>query len=114
MPRKAAIASLADQDAAPGGAAAVDRALSLLSAFQEGEDALTLVQLSERTQLYKSTALRLLAYLEHARLLQRTSDGRYSMGPEIARLHSIYAASFSLEAQVVPVMRDLVATTQES
>ena len=32
MPRKAQIESLADSHAAPGGAAAVDRALTLLSA----------------------------------------------------------------------------------
>ncbi|MFY9512326.1 MAG: IclR family transcriptional regulator, partial [Rubrivivax sp.] len=36
MPRKAAQASLADDEAAPGGAAAVDRALSLLAAFRSG------------------------------------------------------------------------------
>jgi DNA-binding IclR family transcriptional regulator len=114
MPRKAAVASVADQHAAPGGAAAVDRALSLLCAFRGGEDALSLAELSERTQLYKSTALRLLASLEHARLLQRMADGRYALGPEVSRLNAIYAASFSLEAQVLPVMRELVAATQES
>lgn len=114
MPKKAAAPSLADQDAAPGGAAAVDRALSLLAAFRAGDQALTLADLAERTQLYKSTVLRLLASLEHARLLLRQGDGRYSLGPELARLHGIYAAAFSLEDEVLPVLRDLVATTRES
>lgn len=64
--------------------------------------------------LYKSTALRLLASLEHARLIQQTADGRYALGPEIARLYGSYSASVSLDTVVLPVMRDLVKQTQES
>lgn len=114
MPRKARTESLADTDAAPGGAAAVDRALSLLAAFRAGDTALALAELAERTRLYKSTALRLLASLEHAGLLQRLEDGRYAPGNEIARLHAIYAASFSLERIVLPELRRLVKVTGES
>ncbi len=114
MPRKAQTESVSDLNAAPGGAAAVDRALSLLSAFQPGDEALSLAQFAERTQLYKSTVLRLLASLEHARLVRRQEDGRYALGAEIARLHGLYAASFSLEGVVMPVLRDLVAATGES
>lgn len=114
MPRKARTESIADADAAPGGAAAVDRALTLLSAFRPGDSALGLVELAQRTQLYKSTALRLLASLEHARLIQKLDDGRYALGAEIARLHGVYADSFSLDRAVLPVLRDLVAATSES
>ena len=114
MPRKAHTESVADANAAPGGAAAVDRALSLLAAFRAGDLALTLAELAARTQLYKSTVLRLLASLEHARLVQRLDDGRYGLGSEVARLHAIYAASFSLDRVVLPVLRDLVAATGES
>jgi len=114
MPRKAQTESVSDLNAAPGGAAAVDRALSLLSAFQPGDEALSLAQFAERTQLYKSTVLRLLASLEHARLIRRQDDGRYALGMEIARLHGLYAASQSLDRIVLPVLRALVATTGES
>lgn len=114
MPRKSVQPSLAERDAAPGGAASVDRALSLLSAFRAGDAALTLAELAERTKLYKSTVLRLLASLEHARLVQRGADARYSLGPEVARLHSVYAETFSLEAQVMPALRSLVTQTRES
>lgn len=114
MPRKAQTESLADSDAAPGGAAAVDRALSLLGAFRAGDAALPLSELAQRTRLYKSTALRLLASLEHARLLQRLGDGRYALGSEVARLHAIYAASFSLDHVVLPELRRLVEATGES
>src|SRR5690348_15364026 len=114
MPRKPASPSLADEQAAPGGAAAVDRAVSLLAAFRQGDTALALTELAERTRLHKSTALRLLASLEHGRLVRRTDEGRWSLGPELARLAGLYAASFSLQDLVLPAMQKLVARTQES
>lgn len=114
MPRKAQTESLADEHAAPGGAAAVDRALTLLAAFRDGDATLSLGDLAQRTRLYKSTVLRLLASLEHARLVQRLDDGSYALGAEVARLHGIYAASFSLERLVMPVLRRVVAQTGES
>lgn len=114
MPRKSATPSLAETQAAPGGVGAVDKALSLLSAFRAGDRALSLAELAQRTRLYKSTALRLLASLEHGRLLQRQADGTYALGPELARLQSLRAAGFSLDAEVMPVLRALVARTRES
>jgi DNA-binding IclR family transcriptional regulator len=114
MPRKAQTESVADLNAAPGGAAAVDRALSLLAAFRAGDGALGLGDLADRTLLYKSTVLRLLASLEHAGLVQRLDDGRYALGSEIARLNAIYAASFSLDDVVQPVLHQLVKQTGES
>lgn len=114
MPRKAQTESLADEQAAPGGVAAVDRALSLLAAFRAGDGPLTLAQLAERTRLYKSTVLRLLASLQHAGWVLRLDDGRFALGHEAARLHAVYAADFSLDRVVLPVLRDLVAATRES
>jgi DNA-binding IclR family transcriptional regulator len=114
MPRKASQPAVADEQAAPGGAAAVDRAASLLAAFRGSDRSLSLAELASRTRLYKSTVLRLAASLEHARLIQKLPDGSYALGAEIARLHAIYQASFSLEAQVMPVLRALVAKTRES
>jgi DNA-binding IclR family transcriptional regulator len=114
MPKKAAQQSVADANAAPGGAAAVDRALSILGTFSTGQSIQSLAEIAERTMLYKSTVLRLLASLEHGRLIQHTADGRYALGPEIARLYGSYSASVSLDTVVLPVMRDLVSQTQES
>jgi len=114
MPRKAARPSLADRQAAPGGAAAVDRALSLLAAFHDGDKVLSLSDLADRTRLYKSTVLRLAASLEHGHMLLRSGKGRYTLGPEIARLHGVYAATFQLADEVMPALRQLVAKTRES
>lgn len=96
------------------GVAAVDRALATLRAFQKGDDALTLAELAKRTQLYKSTLLRLLVSLERALLIRRHEDGRYSLGPEVARLHGIYADAFSEREVVMGVLKELVEQTGES
>ena len=114
MPRKSQTESLADENAAPGGVAAVDRALSLLAAFQDGDAALSLAQLAERARLYKSTVLRLLASLEHGGWVQRQDDGRYAVGAAVSRLHAVYEQSFSLDKLVMPVLRALVKATGES
>jgi DNA-binding IclR family transcriptional regulator len=114
MPRKSAIPSLAEVDAAPGGVAAVDRALSLLSVFRAGEEPLTLAQLAERCGLHKSTVLRLLASLSHAMLVERLTDGRYALGLGIVRLHHVQQTNSSLERVVMPALRELVQDTGES
>lgn len=92
----------------------MDRALSLLSAFKVGDTSLSVTELAERTRLYKSTVLRLLASLAHGGLLRRTPQGQWALGPEVARLASLYTASFSLQDLVLPVMQDLVSRTGES
>jgi len=113
MPKKAITASVADLSAAPGGAAAVDRAITILHAFSQDRATLTLTELSEVTGLYKSTVLRLLASLEHGSLIRKTAAG-YQLGSEVARLFAIYSNSFSLETVVVPALEKLVRQTRES
>jgi DNA-binding IclR family transcriptional regulator len=114
MPKRPARPSLADHDAAPGGAAAVDRALILLKLFGGASGARQLSELAEKSGLYKSTTLRLLASLEHAQLIVRQPDGRYALGPVVPWLHAAYAASFSLEGVVMPALRTLVDATAET
>ena len=114
MPRKSQRESMAEAEPAPGGTAAVDRALSLLSVFRMDERSLGLPDLADRTRMHKSTVLRLLASLLHTQLVVREEDGRYRLGPGIARLHAVYASSFSLESVVVPELRSLVVATGES
>lgn len=97
-----------------GGVAAVDRALSLLCAFRAGDRALSLAELATRTRLVKSTALRLLASLAHFGFVQRGDDGLYAIGPEVARLNGVYAASLSLEAVVMPHLETLATVTKET
>src|SRR5262249_31152995 len=113
MPRYPARA-LDESSASDGGVAAVDRALTVLKSFREGEGTLSLADLAERTNMAKSTVLRLLASLQHAGLVQRVDERRYMLGREIAWLYGVYIGSFSLENAVLPALRELVEKTGES
>ncbi len=114
MPKKSLTLSLAEQTPATGGVAAVDKALSLLTVFKQGETALTLSDFAERTAMHKSTCLRLLASLQHNDFIQRTQGGNYALGREISRLQGIYMAGFALGDVVYPVLQELVKKTKES
>ncbi|RKK02901.1 IclR family transcriptional regulator [Pseudoroseomonas wenyumeiae] len=114
MPKKSQRQSSAEANAAPGGTAAVDRALSILNAFTPERPQQGLAELAARTGLYKSTTLRLLASLEHAQFVQRLPDGTYCLGAACGRLHAAYAASFRLDRAVLPVLEELVRRTGES
>lgn len=114
MPRKSARTPDADANRAEGGASTVDRTLSLLSCFRTDRPTPGLIELSAETGLYKSTVLRLLASLRHARIVIQQPDGRYALGPEVARLNQVFLRSFSEEAVIQPLLRRLVAETNES
>jgi DNA-binding IclR family transcriptional regulator len=96
------------------GVAAVDRAIAVLEAFDADGAALTLAELTARTGLVKSTVLRLAASLERGRLLDRTPDGRYRLGPTAARLGARYQASFRLGDHAMPILEALSHATGES
>ncbi|MDP9654562.1 IclR family transcriptional regulator [Pseudomonas sp. ACN5] len=97
-----------------GGVAAVDRAFSILSAFQAEQESLTLAELARRTGLYKSTILRLITSLEKAGFVRRLSDGSYSVGPEPLRLSQLYQASFRLRDVIYPLLESITEESGET
>ena len=113
MPRYPTRPSIAAHTA-EGGVTAVDRALTVLISFRETDQHLSLGDLSERTQLVPSTVLRLLASLIHFDLVHRRNDGRYSLGPTVAKLNHVYAQSFNMQEIVLPALHRLVEEVQES
>lgn len=114
MPRRPQVPALADENAAPGGVVTVDRALSILAAFDAAHPVRSLAELAAHTRVAKATLLRLLASLVHGRLLRRLDDGRWTLGAELSRLGTLYAASFALDGVVLPEMRALSRRTRES
>jgi DNA-binding IclR family transcriptional regulator len=97
-----------------GGVVAVDRALLLLTAFQEGERSVSLQQLTDRSGLVRSTVLRMLVSLQHFQLVRRLDDNRYVLGPAIPRLNRVFVSSFQLESVVPQALVALVDQTRES
>ena len=96
------------------GVAAVDRALTILSAFDGEPNALTLAALSRRTGFYKSTLLRLIASLQAHGYVLQLPDGRYHLGPTPFRLGAVYQRANHLYDHVMPVLRQLVTAGTES
>lgn len=96
------------------GVASADRVLSVLTAFQIGDDALELAELAKRTGLVKSTIMRMAISLETAGFVVRTFDGRYRLGGEIPRLATVYQESLDLEQHIRPFLQLLAASTGET
>jgi DNA-binding IclR family transcriptional regulator len=96
------------------GVDAVERALSIVTAFKKDDTALSLAELARRTGLYKSTILRLIASLERFGFLKRNDKGEYCLGPELWHLGKLYRQAFDLEAVVRPALVRLVEKTHET
>jgi DNA-binding IclR family transcriptional regulator len=88
-----------------GGVAVLDRAFAILNAFGPTDDRLTLTELSRRTELYKSTVLRLLGALEHGGFIRKLSDGQYAIGHQPLRLATLYQRSFQVGPVVEPLLQ---------
>lgn len=99
---------------AVAGVPSAERAMQVLTAFRRGDAALSLAQLAERTDLVKSTIMRLAVSLQRFGLLSRLPDGSYRLGAETLRLGTAYQNSFDLADHVLPVLDRLVAATGET
>lgn len=96
------------------GVAAVNRALSILMAFEDSVEGLSLAELATATGLYHSTILRICESLENYGFLNRLEDGRFMLGSTPFYLGMLYQDSFRIWDYAAPVLRDLVRTTKET
>ncbi|MEU9336515.1 IclR family transcriptional regulator [Streptomyces sp. NPDC048290] len=91
----------------------VDRALRLLSAFEQHNEALSLDQLSTRARLPKATALRLAARLTAWGALERTDDGAFVIGLRLLEVATLSPRGHGLRAAALPFMEDLHHATRQ-
>jgi DNA-binding IclR family transcriptional regulator len=94
--------------------AAVERAMRLLEAFRSSTGVLSLTELAERTNLYKSTVLRLAATLEQFGFIVRRVDGAFQLGPTPFYLGAVFQRTIQPPEIILPVLRELVETFGES
>lgn len=94
----------------------VERALRLIKCFDEGREALSLAMLAQRSELYKSTILRLTTSLRYMGFLRRRADGYFVLGPEAQRLGvlALRQPRTELEVLIRPVLHRLVGATRET
>ena len=97
-----------------GGVTAVTRALTLMEAFAVGESTLSLAELSRRSGMHKTTALRLARTLALSQYMVQTEDGQWRLGPAAGWLGARYQAGFDVNNVVEPALHQLVKETGES
>lgn len=96
------------------GVSAVERALTLLTAFQRGDGVVSLAELTKRTGLVKTTVMRMALSLESFGLIKRVEDGGYRLDAEVMRLAACYQHAFGLADHVTPVLERLARSTGET
>ena len=96
------------------GVISVSRALALLACFGPDATTLSLAQLSVRSGLHKTTALRLARTLESAEYLVQREGGQWRLGPSAGRLGASYQATFDINHEVENILRTLTQATRES
>ena len=84
---------------------ALDRALDILTAFSVRQPELSLTEVATRTDLPKSTALRLLAVLEDRGFVERTPEtDHYRVGVQLFEIGSIYIQTLAIESVARPYL----------
>jgi DNA-binding IclR family transcriptional regulator len=90
-----------------------ERALALLTTFDESRTDIGVTEMAESLGVHKSTASRLAAALERAGFLSR-SGKRYRLGVELIRLGTLALRSFDVVATMQPAMEKLSRQTGET
>jgi IclR family transcriptional regulator, acetate operon repressor len=90
-----------------------ERAIALLTSFDDSRVELGVTELADSIGVHKSTASRLAAVLERAGLLAR-SGRRYRLGREVIRLGTLALRSFDFVASMQPTMDKLSQLTGET
>ena len=91
----------------------VDRALSLLAAFDARHRTMSLGELSRRSEIPASSALRLANRLVAWGALERGTDGRFTVGLRLWEVASLAPRAQDLRQVALPFMRDLEDVTHQ-
>ncbi len=97
-----------------GGVQSIDRAAAILRSFSEHRAELTLSEIARTTGLTTSTVHRLLAAMQHNRLVSQTRERRYVPGPLIVQLVRGGAVPTTLREAALPSMTALRDEVEET
>lgn len=106
------------QDGMPEARAGVEgllsRAVGMLHAFTADDDSLTAAELADRTGLPRSTAHRLVTEMALLGLLDRTTEGAYSIGTGLWELGELAPVSMKLRERALPHVLRLYEASGEN
>ncbi|MEV8376056.1 IclR family transcriptional regulator [Kribbella sp. NPDC056861] len=91
----------------------VDRAFSLLAAFDADHRVLTLAELSRRSEIPTSSTLRLATRLVSWGALERDDSGRYCVGLRLLEVATLAPRGHGLRQTALPFMHDLSEVTKQ-
>jgi DNA-binding IclR family transcriptional regulator len=97
----------------PQGEPVIDRAFSLLSAFDAGQRRLSLAELSRRSGIPMSSTLRLARHLVRWGALERDEEGSYCVGLRLLEVASLAPRGHGLRQVAMPFMSDLAEVTRQ-
>ena len=91
----------------------IERMFALIDVLAEGEQSLSLKDISEKTGLHPSTAHRILNDLVIGRFVDRPESGTYRLGMRLLELGNVVKARLSVRDAALGPMRDLHRPTQQ-
>lgn len=98
-----------------GNVRAVDRALSILDCFANGQTSFSLTELSKELGLSLTTTLRIIGTLEnHDYLSRNPDDGRYYLGFRLAQIGNIALSNMDISRIAQPFLQNLLEQFHES
>ena len=91
----------------------IERMFSLIDVLAEGEELMSLKEISEKTGLHPSTAHRILNDLATGRFVDRPESGTYRLGMRLLELGNVVKARLSVRDAALAPMRELHKLTQQ-
>ncbi len=93
----------------------IQRAVAIMRSFTEAEPELSVMELSRRLDLHKSTVSRMLSTLQHEGLVDQNSEtGKYRLGLGLISLAGVALGRLNARAASQPYLTELVEATQET
>ena len=91
----------------------IERMFSLIDVLAQGEESMSLKDISEKTGLHPSTAHRILNDLATGRFVDRPESGTYRLGMRLLELGNVVKVRLSVRDAALGPMRDLHKLTQQ-
>lgn len=91
----------------------LDRTIAVLQTVADSDTDLAAAEIARQLRLHKSTVHRLLAVLEHYRLIKRSPEGTYRLGTRLIELGECAMARLKLGEHAKPFLRALANETGE-
>jgi DNA-binding IclR family transcriptional regulator len=93
----------------------IARVVELLRVLAEGPDEMSIAGIADSLHLPRATTHRLLTLLREQGMVEHDSDSRrYRVGSEFFRVAALVSSKLSIESLARPIMRQLVAETDET